>query len=130
MCGVSGDVTRIVAALFLFVFVSGCGPGRYAREARAMTGGDPVRGRTAVSAYGCDTCHTIPGVATANATVGPPLTQIARRTYLAGRLENTPQNMTRWIRAPREVDPQTAMPDTGVSVNDARDIAAYLYTLR
>jgi len=120
----------IARILLAFVCVSACGPGRYEREARAMTGGDPLRGRTALRSYGCDTCHTIPGVATANATVGPPLTQIARRTYLAGRLANTPQNMTLWIRSPREVDPQTAMPDTGVSINDARDIAAYLYTLR
>lgn len=121
---------KTAVILLVLVYAPACGPGRFEREARAMTGGDPGRGRTALRSYGCDTCHTIPGVATADATVGPPLTQIARRTYLAGRLENTPQNMTRWIRSPREVDPETAMPDTGVSISDARDIAAYLYTLR
>ena len=67
---------------------------------------------------------------TANATVGPPLTSVARRTYLAGRLENTPENMVRWIKHPRSVDEKTAMPETGVNDQDGRNIAAYLYTLR
>jgi cytochrome c len=38
--------------------------------------------------------------------------------------------MIRWIRDPRAVDSLTAMPNTGVTPADARDIAAYLYTLR
>ena len=75
------------------------------------------------------TCHTIPGVPGARGVVGPPLTGIADRVHLAGRLTNTAENMARWIRHPREVDPRTAMPDTGVSEQDARDISAYLYTL-
>jgi cytochrome c1 len=98
--------------------------------ARGLTGGDPGMGRVAISKYGCDTCHSIPGVLTATATVGPPLTQIGLRTYLAGRIDNTPENMIRWIRQPRSVDPQTAMPETGVTEDDGRNIAAYLYTLR
>lgn len=100
------------------------------REARLLTGGDPYRGRDQIRRYGCDSCHTIPGVRTADALVGPPLTGIALRTYLAGRLENTPENMQRWIRHPWAVDARTAMPDMGVTERDARDIAAYLYTLR
>jgi cytochrome c1 len=98
--------------------------------ARNLTGGDPDRGRVEIHNYGCDTCHTIPGVLTATATVGPPLTQIGVRSYLAGRLENTPENMFEWIRHPRSVDDKTAMPDTGVTERDGRDIVAYLYTLR
>ena len=52
------------------------------------------------------------------------------RVYVAGHLPNTPPAMEEWIRHPRDVNPRTAMPDTGVTVTDARDIAAYLYTLR
>jgi cytochrome c1 len=100
------------------------------RVASELTGGDPDKGRHDLVKYGCDTCHNIPGVLTATATVGPPLQQIGLRTYLAGRLDNTPENRMRWIRQPRSVDPQTAMPDTGVTEADSRDIAAYLYTLR
>jgi putative membrane protein len=100
------------------------------RVASELTGGDPDKGRRAIVKYGCDTCHNIPGVLTATATVGPPLMQIGLRTYLAGRIDNTPENMIKWIRRPHSVDPQTAMPETGVTESDGRDIAAYLYTLR
>ena len=106
------------------------GRGDDVRAAAQSTGGDPGRGRTALRRYGCDACHTIPGVATAHGLVGPPLTAIAVRGYLGGELTNTPANMQLWIRHPRDVEPKTVMPDTGVTEADARDIAAYLYTLR
>ncbi|PYS45556.1 MAG: cytochrome C [Acidobacteria bacterium] len=95
-----------------------------------MTGGDPTRGRTAISRYGCATCHTIPGIRGADALVGPPLTQMASRSYIAGVLPNTPDNMIRWIENPPQVDHLTVMPNLGVSERDARDIAGYLYTLK
>jgi cytochrome c len=72
----------------------------------------------------------IPGIPGAQGLVGPPLTSIGAQMYLAGELPNTPDNMQRWIRSPREVEPRTAMPDTAVTEADGRDIAAYLYTLR
>ena len=62
--------------------------------------------------------------------VGPPLDRIAGRYYLAGHLQNTPANMVRWIQHPQQVEKGTAMPEMGVTDSDARDIAAYLYTLR
>jgi cytochrome c1 len=71
----------------------------------------------------------IPGVAAAEGRVGPPLTDLVDRTFIAGRLRNEPSALVRWIRDPRAVDPNTAMPDLGVTDGDARDIAAYLYTL-
>src|SRR5258705_1981845 len=88
------------------------------------------KGSFELANYGCDICYSIPGVPTATATVGPPLARIGLRTYLAGRIDNTPENMIRWIRQPLSVDPQTAMPETGVTESDGRDIAAYLYTQR
>ena len=39
-------------------------------------------------------------------------------------------NMIRWIQRPQDVDPKNVMPNMGVTDQDARDIAAYLYTLR
>jgi cytochrome c1 len=62
--------------------------------------------------------------------VGPPLAGVASRAYIAGVLPNTPENMMVWVRDPQGVDSLTAMPNTGVTASDARDIAAYLYTLR
>jgi cytochrome c len=96
----------------------------------AMTDGDPARGRVLLRTYGCETCHTIPGVVGADARVGPPLAGIADRSYIAGVLTNAPDNMMRWILDPPSVDSLTAMPNVGVTRADARHIAAYLYTLR
>lgn len=98
-------------------------------DAAALTGGNPHAGREKARHYGCGTCHTIPGVAGAHALVGPPLAGIAGRMYIAGVLTNTPDHMVRWIMDPPAVDSATAMPNTGVTESDARDIAAYLYTL-
>jgi cytochrome c2 len=95
-----------------------------------VAGGDAERGRAAIRAYGCDACHTIPGVPGATASVGPPLTDFARRHYIAGRLANTPDNLVTWIMVPQSIEPGTAMPDLGVIESDALDIAAYLATLK
>ena len=62
--------------------------------------------------------------------MAPPLIGISQRSYLAGMLENTPENLRRWIQHPRQVNPHTAMPEQGVTDRDASDIAAYLYTTR
>jgi cytochrome c2 len=98
--------------------------------ASLLTGGDPSRGEGAIRRYGCGSCHTIPGVDGATSLVGPPLSGIAQRVYIAGVISNTPDHMVQWIMSPRSVDPRTAMPEMGVTLQDARDIAGYLYTLR
>ena len=95
-----------------------------------LTNSDPERGRTAIRKYGCGSCHDIPGVGGAVGMVGPPLGTIAQRVFIAGVLPNEPDNMIRWIENPQAIDPKTAMPYMGVTPRDARDIAAYLYTLR
>jgi cytochrome c len=124
-------VIGLVCAALLGAVVAGCGNDDVnVRVARALTGGDPARGHDLLTQYGCVSCHTIPGVLDATANVGPPLTRVAMRSYLAGRIENTPENMMQWIRNPKSVDDKTAMPVTGVTERDSRDIVAYLYTLR
>jgi cytochrome c len=93
-------------------------------------GGDPVRGQLALRSYGCHTCHAVPGIPGAQAMVGPPLEAWAERRYIAGSLPNEPVHLIEWIRFPQSIEPGTAMPDLGVTEQDARDMAAYLYTLR
>ena len=106
------------------------GPSAIERKAAEMTGGEPSRGKGIIRRYGCSTCHAIPGVEGARGQVGPSLEGIASRAYLAGKLPNTPANMLKWIREPQEVQPGTAMPELGVTEQDGKDIAAYLYTLQ
>lgn len=92
--------------------------------------GDIQRGRQAIVDYGCGACHVIPGIRDATGRVGPRLTGFREQTYIAGHLANVPENLIRWIQDPREVAPGTAMPNLGVSEQEARDIAAYLYSSR
>jgi cytochrome c len=114
-----------IAIMSMALVVATCG-----EAASPVATPDPVNGKLLLRQFGCGQCHRIPGVAAADGNVGPPLDAIARRAYLAGVLPNTPENMTRWIRAPRTIDPRTAMPDLGVTEAHARDMTAYLYTLR
>jgi cytochrome c len=110
----------------LFACVAGCsGAG-----ASIVPGGDAARGKRAIEAAGCGACHTIPGARYARGDVGPPLAGIGRRFIIAGKLANTPDNMIRWIEDPPAIEPGTAMPNLGVTSPMARDMAAYLYTLR
>jgi cytochrome c len=96
-------------------------------RASALTHGAPSRGPAAIGRYGCGGCHTIPGITGADGKVGPPLDGVGQRVYIAGQQRNTPDNLVSWIRYPRHVAPHTAMPEMGVTEQDARDIAAYLY---
>ncbi|HEY0414517.1 MAG TPA: c-type cytochrome [Allosphingosinicella sp.] len=99
-----------------------------ARKAEAMTLGKVERGQVAFGKYSCGGCHTLLGVSGANGTVGPPLDGIAARGIIGGRLANNPDNLRAWIERPQSVSPGTAMPDLGVTKQDSRDIAAFLYT--
>lgn len=99
-------------------------------KAERLTGGDIDDGRAAIGRYGCGACHLIPGVPGAMGKVGPPLTGVASRAYVGGRLSNSAANIILWIQHPQQVSPGTGMPETGVTPADARDVAAYLYTLQ
>jgi len=97
--------------------------------AEPLQDADAERGKEAVRRYGCSACHTIPGIANQGSNIGPPLAKMAKRAYIGGVLPNTPGEMVRWLRNPPQAVPRTAMPNLGVTEGDARDIAAFLYTL-
>ncbi|MDO8388782.1 MAG: c-type cytochrome [Polaromonas sp.] len=108
----------------------GAGAAPQRREEAPQRAGDVERGKLALGQYACQACHTIPGITSSSPNVGPPLQGLASRSLIAGKLANTPDNLVLWVRDPKSVKPLTAMPDMGVSEADARDMAAYLSTLR
>jgi cytochrome c2 len=112
--------------VLLLVMLAGCS----GEKPATPVAGDPEHGRLLFTARGCGTCHELAGVAGANGRVGPALTGIAKQAYIAGMLPNNPGNMARWIAEPQKVVPGNAMPDMGLSVSEARDLAAFLYTHR
>lgn len=101
-----------------------------AEPSTTIAGADANRGAADIERIGCGTCHMIPGIQHAEGLVGPPLEHWSRRTYIAGEVPNTPGMLVRWIETPQAIEPGTAMPNLGVTEQTARDIAAYLYTLR
>jgi len=118
-----------VAIAIAIIALSACSD-KSTQSNPAFANANPQRGKVALVKYGCVACHTIPGVPGPNALTAPPLIGISQRSYLAGMLENTPQNLRRWIQHPRQINPHTAMPEQGVTDRDASDIAAYLYSTR
>jgi cytochrome c2 len=98
--------------------------------AKSLTGGDPARAPNLMRTFGCAGCHEISGLAGPSGRVGPPLRTVAERVYIGGVVVNTPENLVRWIVDPKALNPRTAMPVTGISETQARDVAAYLYAYR
>ena len=121
---------RVLTAAALAMLGTATGCERAPHDLADLAGGDPRRGQAAIRQYGCGSCHTIPGIRGADGLVGPPLAGVGSRSYVAGVLTNTPENMVRWIQDPPSVDPKTAMPNLGVTHREAVDIAGYLYTLK
>jgi cytochrome c1 len=94
--------------------------------AAAVVNGNAAAAPAFMRTYGCAGCHEIRGIRGPGGRIGPPLTKVGERVYLAGMLPNTPDNLVRWIVNPKGVNPQTAMPVTGISEREARDVAAFL----
>jgi cytochrome c2 len=122
------SLTLALASSFA-VFALHCGRAA-AQIHRLVPGADIARGAALIRQLGCGGCHTIPGIPDARGLVGPPLDNIADRMIIAGVLANTPDNMTAWLMAPQSIVAGNAMPNMGLDRKDARDVAAYLYTLR
>lgn len=94
----------------------------------ALSGGDPERGRALFAARGCGGCHALADMPQAHGRVGSSLDGIGNQAIIGGRLANTPDNLARWIGEPQSVSPGTAMPNLGLTHDQARDIAAFLYS--
>lgn len=117
-----------------FLIVVACAVGASSCTSRVIAadeaaGGNPARGKEKIAYYGCGSCHTIDGVPGASGLVGPPLTNIASRAYIAGLLPNNQATLNRWISDPQAVVPGVVMPNVHASREDVRDMVAYLETL-
>jgi cytochrome c len=93
--------------------------------------GDANRGRELIAQYGCNVCHVIPGIAGMQGMLAPDLTGVTTRATISnGVVPNTPENLVQYIQVPASLNRFSAMPAVGVTPEQARDIAAYLHTLR
>jgi cytochrome c len=115
------------ALLVLAALTSGC-----AKEepVSRVAGGDPERGRLLVQQYQCAACHFIPEVQGPNGDAGPSLESMGRLSYIAGSIPNQPENMIRFLQNPPAVKPGTLMPALGITDDEARHMAAFMYSLK
>jgi cytochrome c oxidase subunit II len=93
--------------------------------------GSPLvqEGRAIFLRTACMSCHTVAGTL-ANGRFGPDLTHLASRdTIGSGPIENTPQNLRKWIADPNEMKPGSLMPSMHLKDHDLDAITAYLTTL-
>jgi cytochrome c1 len=123
-------LARFVAmmlALPCLAVLAGCGA---SGGGQAVQGGDAGAGKRLVTQYQCGACHAIPGIPGAGGDTGPSLEHLGRLSYIAGGIPNRPERLVAWLRDPPALKPGTPMPSLGLSEQEARDMAAYLYSLR
>jgi cytochrome c oxidase subunit 2 len=77
----------------------------------------------------CINCHTVAGTV-ATGRYGPDLTHLASRdTIASGAVQNTPENLRKWIDNPDLFKPGVLMPSMHLNDHDLDVITAYLNTL-
>jgi len=92
--------------------------------------GEAAKGLALFQRSSCVSCHAINGTAAA-ARVGPDLTHFAsRRQFGSGIVENTPENLRRWLADPQQVKPGVKMPNFNFSNEQLSQLTAYLETLK
>lgn len=88
------------------------------------------KGKKLFLGFACVNCHTVRGTA-AKGTAGPDLTHLmSRETLASGMVENTRENLVKWVFDAQSVKPGCLMPSLHVSEEEAGEIANYLETLK
>jgi cytochrome c oxidase subunit II len=93
--------------------------------------GDPAatEGQTVFMHNACINCHTVAGTV-ATGRFGPDLTHLASRdTIASGPIQNTPENLRKWIDNPDSMKPGSRMPAMHLNDHDLDVITAYLTQL-
>lgn len=114
----------------LVLVITGCGLLTSSQDARVEeTGGNIARGEDLVRQNGCMACHSIPGMGSVHDGYGPDLDGFANRRLIGGSAENRPDVLIQFLMSPQSVIPGSGMPTIGLTEEEARDIATWLYTL-
>jgi cytochrome c oxidase subunit 2 len=122
-------------------------PARLSFDDNLLSGGNAANGAKLVQTGMCIACHTVRGVPSMQATLGPNLTHLATRTSIAaGLYPNDPRHLARWVKNAPAMKPGIIMPAFGVGEYDpvtlkgpvktgftdqqVADIVAYLSSLK
>ena len=123
-----------VVALIGAIGLTGCqsAPSQPAAKAVELSGA-AADGKQVFLAKGCVACHRAPNVPDAQGTMGPNLAGVGNPSAhpkIAGVVDNTPENMKRWLQEPQKVKPGSAMPSLGLTDTEAANLSAFLETLK
>jgi cytochrome c oxidase subunit II len=105
---------------------------RWLKEQATLARADDAfaEGRKIFEQTACINCHAVAGTA-ANGRFGPDLTHLmSRETLGAGVVQNTPENLRRWIRRPDDFKPGSLMPPMGLTEQQLDAVTTYLASLR
>jgi cytochrome c2 len=94
---------------------------------------EAAAGRQLFVAKGCGACHRAPGIPEAQGTIATNLRGVgdpAAHPKIAGVLDNTPENMQRWLSNPSQVKPGTAMPNLSLTPDEVSRLTALLETFK
>ena len=83
-------------------------------------------GKIALQQYNCSSCHVIDGMPSAAYFVGPPLSDVVNRSFIAGILPMSRENLVQWIMDPKKFKPATTMPNLNVTRKHAELMVDYL----
>ncbi|MFC3711194.1 c-type cytochrome [Sphingoaurantiacus capsulatus] len=98
-------------------------------ERHVLPGADAAEGLRLAKAVGCGACHVLPGLDWPQGRAGPALGGFAKQALIAGKLPNRPEVLVPYIRDAPALTPGTTMPAMPLSEEEARHVAAYLYSL-
>ncbi|HEX6086315.1 MAG TPA: c-type cytochrome [Thermoanaerobaculia bacterium] len=121
--------------LLLLTSLVACNRGETAKTSGGTSAPAPIgnaaRGPQLAAQYGCNVCHIIPGVEGPQGSLGPSLQGLGSRPAISmGAVQNTPANLVQFIQNPAALNPQSSMPPMAIAENDAKDLVAYLLTLK
>ncbi len=99
--------------------------------------GDPEKGKTLVNTMGCGTCHAMSGgellASAIPVTLEPAVLEVGMRfapdlALVQGRM--APDTLASWLLDPQSLKDDAMMPKIPMSEQDARDMAAYLLSVK
>lgn len=118
-----------IGTLLTVLVVTGCGLMSREDPRVDATGGHIERGRELARSNGCMSCHSVPDESSAESGYGPDLEGFGNNRLIAGAVENEPDTLIAFLMDPQSLVPGTSMPTVGLTEQEARDIASWLYSL-
>jgi len=125
-------ITASLLLLTIMLLVACAQTFNYERGA-SMTGGDPAAGKEKIVVHDCHSCHEIPGIPVNPDRRGPSLKHWSKQSTIAKKWPNTPDNLEDFLQHPERMlhgnGLKSEMTMSSVKPADAKDIAAYLYSI-